>query len=370
MAKKLWPPYWHYPRATEKPLPHGKAASVPRRAFFRAALINFAILQVVFLSLFAYIFGSLYQQAGHTHNMKILYVDYDGTSNQPSTIGSAVSAAYQQLRSTKFPTLVTAPPSEFPISGNLESAVCGANYWAAIYTSPGASARLQDALAAGGAVAESYNRSDVLTYIWNEARYSVVADPAISSNLLLLSNTARVAYTAANGISALKTLNSTDEAALSVFSNPWQLTSIDIQPTTQGSRAVYNTLVIILILIQEFFYLGIINGLYASFKIYARVPAHRIIFVRNLNSVAYCLVGLGLPCRLGCKREPIRLDVGTSLALRARQLPGPRYLHYLGATAIRSHISHQLDRPQCHLHSPPVRSLPGFLPLGLRIACS
>jgi hypothetical protein len=291
MAKKLWPPYWHYPRATEKPLPHGKAASVPRRAFFRAALINFAILQVVFLSLFAYIFGSLYQQAGHTHNMKILYVDYDGTSNQPSTIGSAVSAAYQQLQSTKFPTLVTAPPSEFPISGNLESAVCGANYWAAIYTSPGASARLQDALAAGGAVAESYNRSDALTYIWNEARYSVVADPAISSNLLLLSNTARVAYTAANGISALKTLNSTDEAALSVFSNPWQLTSIDIQPTTQGSRAVYNTLVIILILIQEFFYLGIINGLYASFKIYARVPAHRIIFVRNLNSVAYCLVG-------------------------------------------------------------------------------
>jgi hypothetical protein len=291
MTKKLWPPYWHYPRATEKPLPHGRAAAVPRRAFFRAALINFAILQLVFLSLFAYIFGSLYQQAGHTHNMKILYVDYDGDSNGESAIGNAVSAAYQELESSTFPTVVQASPSEFPISGNLETAVCGATYWAAIYTSPGASSRLQNALAAGGAVAESYNRSDALTYIWNEARYSTVADSAISANLQLLSNTARLAYAAANVRSTLQTLNSTDEATILLFSNPWQLTNVNIQPTTQGSRAVYNTLVIILILIQEFFYLGIINGLYAQFKIYARIPAHRIIIVRNINSLAYTLLG-------------------------------------------------------------------------------
>lgn len=290
MARKLlvWPPYRHYPRATEKPLP---ASPVSRKAFFKAALINFAILQLVFLTLFAYIFGALFQQAGHTHNIRVLFVDYDANGNKASAIGGAVSAAYQELKSTAFPTIVQASVNQFPTSGNLETKVCGASYWATIYTSPGASLRLQNALATGGAAAESYNRSDVLTFIWNEARYSTVADSVVESNLQLLSNAARLAYSAANGKAALQSLNTSDDAAISVFSNPWQLANVDIQPTTQGSRAVYNTLVIILILIQEFFYLGIINALYAQFKIYARIPAHRIIFVRNLNSLLYTLVG-------------------------------------------------------------------------------
>jgi hypothetical protein len=156
---------------------------VSRKAFFKAALINFAILQVVFLSLFAYIFGSLFQQAGHTHNIKILYVDYNSDSNRQSAIGSAMNAAYQELQSSTFPTIVQAPPNKFPISGNLETTVCGAIYWAAIYTSPGASLRLQNALATGGTIAESYNRSNILTYILNEARYSTIADSTILANL-------------------------------------------------------------------------------------------------------------------------------------------------------------------------------------------
>jgi hypothetical protein len=54
---------------------------------------------------------------------------------------------------------------------------------------------------------------------------------------------------------------------------------------------IYNTLVIILILIQEFFYLGTINGLYAAFKIYAKLYPHRIIVYRNCISLAYTFCG-------------------------------------------------------------------------------
>ncbi|KAK9781239.1 hypothetical protein SCARD494_14250 [Seiridium cardinale] len=75
-----------------------------------------------------------------------------------------------------------------------------------------------------------------------------------------LSNTGRVAYSMANG-------------------------------TAQGSRVIYNTLVIILILIQEFFYLGTINGIYANMKIYARIHPSRIIVMRFLNSLLYCVIG-------------------------------------------------------------------------------
>jgi hypothetical protein len=46
-----------------------------------------------------------------------------------------------------------------------------------------------------------------------------------------------------------------------------------------------------LILIQEFFYLGTINGLYAQFKLYARIDPYRIIVARNVISLSYTLIG-------------------------------------------------------------------------------
>ena len=79
--------------------------------------------------------------------------------------------------------------------------------------------------------------------------------------------------------------------ALSILANPWTLQSLNIQPTSQGSRVIYNTVVIILVMIQEFFYLGTINGLYAQCKLYARSGPYRIILLRNLNSLAYTFIG-------------------------------------------------------------------------------
>jgi Protein of unknown function (DUF3533) len=275
-----------YPRATENRL-HGSDVTTfgPRRAFLRAASINFLILQFLFLGLFAYIFGSLFQQDIHTHNMKVVYVDYDG-----GAIGASIMVGYKTLEGVDFPTLVEETSAQYATPYDLENAVCSTQYWAALYSSPGASEKLEVALA-GGSAATTYNSSDVLTYIWNEARYATTIDSLISANLQTLSSAARLAYIAANGTGALQILSSTDQAAISVFANPWQLASVNIQPTTQGSRLIYNTLVFILILIQEFFYLGTINGLYVQFKLYARLYPRRIIIYRNMISLAYTFVG-------------------------------------------------------------------------------
>jgi len=243
------------------------------------------MLQVLFLGLFAYIFGSIYEEGGHIHNMNVLYVDYDG-----GVIGASVRDAYNSLKGDEFPTLQERATDEYPTPGKIESAVCGIRYWGAIYTSPGATSRLSAALG-GGSAAATYNRSDVLTYVWNEARYASVIDSTISSNLNALSAAARVAYFGTNGTGALQSLSTTDATAISVFGNPWELIDINIQPTIQGSRLIYNTLVIILILIQEFFYLGTINGLYVQFKIYSRLYPHRIILYRYAISLAYTFVG-------------------------------------------------------------------------------
>lgn len=277
-----------YPRAHHNRVHvHGadKALRKTRRAFLKAASINFMMLQTLFLGLFAYIFGSLYQQDGHIHNLNVAFVDYDG-----GIIGQSVRDAYTTLQGTSFPTLQEQAAGDFATPQDLKEAICKARYWAALYASPGASTRLEGALG-GGSAATTYNRSDVLTFIWNEARYSAIIDSTISANLQTLSTAARLAYVARNGTAALQTLPTTDPAAVSVFSNPWELANINIQVTTQGSRLIYNTLVIILILIQEFFYLGTINGLYLQFKIYEKLYPHRIIAYRNMISLSYTFVG-------------------------------------------------------------------------------
>jgi hypothetical protein len=253
--------------------------------FLKAASLNFILLQLLFLGLFCYIYGAIWRQAFHLSNMNVLFVDYDG-----GILGTAVRDAYKTLQGNTFPSLQESSPDQFPAPADVKEAVCKIHYWGAIYTSSGASQRLANALP-GGVAADTYNRSDVLTFVWNEARYPTIVDSDIEGSLTTLSSAARIAYSTLNGTGALQILNSTDPAAISVFTNPWSLTNINLQPTSQGSRIIYNTLVIILILIQEFFYLGTINGLYASFKIYAKLYPHRIIAYRNGISLAYTCSG-------------------------------------------------------------------------------
>lgn len=270
-----------YPRAHESRVKVNDPTIRPqRRALLKAAARNFIYLQLLFLGLFSYIFGSLYQQTSHTHNLNVLYVDYD---NGP--VGAAIRNAYKNLLGDSFPSLIERPASEFATPDDLRREVCETRYWAALYTSHGASDHLQAALAGSSA---AYDKSDVISYVWNEARYSPIIDAAISANLEALSSEARVVYATGNWTEAIQNATA---ATFSVFADPWQLKSINIQPTTQGSRLIYNTLVIILILIQEFFFLGTLNSLYEAFKIYHRLNPHRIILVRNLLSLAYTFVG-------------------------------------------------------------------------------
>ena len=273
-----------YPKAWENRLSHHHPlVKKGCKPFFIALGTNFLYLQILFLGLFAYIFGALFQQTSHTHNLSIAFVDYDG-----GAIGRAVRGAYSSLQGEGFPSLIERSPSEIETTTDLLQAVCQTKYWGALYVTQGASARLQEALA-GSTAASAYDNSDVMAYIWNQAVYAPVVDPAISANLQLLSNTARVVYSTGNGTGNIQSVSGA--GALSVLADPWKLQSINIQPTSQGSRAIYNTVVIILILIQEFFYLGTLNGLYGQFKLYARLDPYRIIAVRNLTSLAYTFVG-------------------------------------------------------------------------------
>ena len=274
-----------YPRAFDRRLPRNHPIRKhANKGFLKAATLNFLLLQLLFLGLFAYAFGSLFQQTSHTHNLKFVFVDYDG-----GAIGQAVREAYASLQGDSFPSLVERPPSELETEADLLETVCRADYWAALYISKGASDTLHNALSNPETTPPTpYNRSNTITYIWNEALYPSVSD-SISSSLTLLSSTARILYTTANGTGNITSI--TSPTSLSILANPWTLQSTNIQPTTQGSRVIYNTVVIILVMIQEFFYLGTINGLYAQCKLYARSGPYRIILLRNVNSLSYTFIG-------------------------------------------------------------------------------
>ncbi|RSL91370.1 hypothetical protein CEP51_000277 [Fusarium floridanum] len=243
---------------------------------FKLAGANFIYFPLLLLSLFCYIFGSLFQQTSKIHNVRIAFVDYDGDA-----IGRAVRIAYAALQGKGFPSLIERSGSEFPTINNLVGAVCRTEYWGALYVVKGASMRLHEALTGD----KTYNNSDVIGYIWNEAFYPITVDSTVSANIKLLSDTARVAYTTANGTANISSI--TSPAALSAFANPWKLRSINIQPTLQGSRSIYNTVVIIIVLMEQFFYLGTLNGRHAELKVYALLNPYRIIVTRNLIALSY-----------------------------------------------------------------------------------
>ena len=279
MVKRL------YPRACENRTEFSHSllrANRPR--VIKATAFSFVILQLLFFALFCYLFGALYQQVPRTHDLRVVWVDYDG-----GIIGQAVRNAYRALESSSFPTFIEKTPAEYPTQDSLREEVCKTDYWAAFYTAPKSSANL--GLAIAGLNTSQYNQSDVLYYIWNQARYPTVMDGTIGVGMQLLSSVARTVYSGINGTAALPTIPHDNPAALSTFMNPWILNSINIKPTTQGARVIYNTIVIVLVLVQDFFFLATINGLSKEFKIYNRVQPRFIFLIRQVLAVLYTLIG-------------------------------------------------------------------------------
>ncbi|RJE26389.1 hypothetical protein PHISCL_01276 [Aspergillus sclerotialis] len=275
-----------YPKAREKrPSIHHASVRPRRMKVLKAAIVNLVILQVLFLCLFCYIFGSIYQQNTHVHNLKVLFIDYDG-----GAIGDSVRSAYEKLKGPGFPSLIERSTTEYPHPNLVDSAVCNIDYWGALYTTADASNSLTAALS-GGSAAASYDSSNVLTMAWNEARYPTIVDSFLSNSLKSLTEAAWVAYSTANGQQALQSVNKSDPAALEALYNPWSLSSVNLQPTSQGARLIYNTLVILLLIMQNFFFLGYVNGLYVQFKLYTSVAPHRIAIYRQLISAVYTLIG-------------------------------------------------------------------------------
>ncbi len=162
--------------------------------------------------------------------------------------------------------------------------MCHIDFWATIYISPGASQRLQAALS-GSTPASEYDREDVVTYIWNEARYPTVADSAISANVQAL-----VGRRSRHLLELQRHREHSQHDEHYGAPDPrGPVASERHQYPADGAgpRAIYNTIVIVLVLVQEFFYLGIFNAITAQLKIWNRADPKAIVIFRFLNSFIY-----------------------------------------------------------------------------------
>ncbi|KAE8369709.1 hypothetical protein BDV27DRAFT_172374 [Aspergillus caelatus] len=261
--------------------PAGGSFKDMRKSFLIALGISFALLQLLFLGNMCYLYGTQYRDSTRFHRLKMLYVDYDG-----DVVGQSVVDAYGILRNDEFPSLIQSPASEYPTPKDVKAAVCKGDYWGAVYAHPGASSNLSAALATGNG-----NRTS-LTYIWNGARYPAFSQSAIYSSIMSLVQVTKSAYYSRNASNVLATAPlSKNPASLQAFLDPIQATEINIKVTEQGGRVLYNTVSMVMPIIQQFFFMMALNGISAQFHLYTKLGPKRNGLLRMCVSLAYTFIG-------------------------------------------------------------------------------
>lgn len=239
------------------------------------------LLQILFLANMCYLYASQFNDSNRAHNLKLLYVDYDG-----GVIGQAVTVAYQALKADDFPTLYTMPTAQYSTPEDVRDAVCSGDYWGAIYAAPNASTGLAATLANGTTLDRN-----ALTYIWNGARYSAFAQSEIYSNILVLIEAARSTYYASSASGVVASANLSNAVALDAFLDPIQATEINIKTTTQGTRVLYNTVSLVMPIIQQFFFMMALNGISSEFQLFTKLSPVTNGLIRMVTSVIYTFIG-------------------------------------------------------------------------------
>ncbi|CDM28566.1 hypothetical protein DTO013E5_986 [Penicillium roqueforti] len=251
-----------------------------RPRFLPAVITMFLLLQVLFLVNMCYLYATQFRSTTLYHNFNVLYVDYDG-----GIIGKSVSDAYNQLQGDGFPTLLPRSSNEYPQPEDIREAVCRGEYWAAIYTTSDGSASLESALANGS------NPLTSLTYIWNGVRYPVFSQAAVYTNILKLIATTRSTYYANAGSSIVASADFSNEATLKAFLDPIHAAEINIKGTQQGTRVFYNTVSMVIPIVQQFFFILALNGISTHLDAFINLSWKTNVLIRAIASTIYALTG-------------------------------------------------------------------------------
>jgi hypothetical protein len=244
-----------------------------RNSFLAKIAIVFILLQLLFLGNLSYLYGSLWGSNGRISNLHVLWLDLDG-----GAIGQSVSEAYKGLQGPGFPSFDKASSAGGAGGGPQDvagaiHAVRSGSYWAAFVVNAAASTRLDDALGTGtggGTSARSYNASAALTYVWNQVRYPPFSDEALMSNFEKLARAAEQDYLHRHGLAGVQSVVArNDSAAVQVLFHPFGISGVNLATTANPTRLLYNTATMVMPVLQQFFFVLILNGLADELGIYS-----------------------------------------------------------------------------------------------------
>ncbi|KAI5309054.1 hypothetical protein KEM55_004199 [Ascosphaera atra] len=257
-----------------------------RKTCFLALGGAFVSLQLLFLCNMLYMHGSQYKMTERYHNLNILYINYDG-----SAIGQAVLDAYDGLRGLDFPTLHQKPMDLYPTYDDARQAVCQGHYWAAIYADKDATKHLMSSMVNGTDLTNS------VSYVWNSVLWPPFTESGVHANIEMLLEAARRTYFSNNAVADLGLTNFSNSNAFTAFLNPVRTREIDIMPTKQGARILYNTVSMVMPIIQQFFFMVALNEIAEQFQVFTILGwkvnylARVVISYSFTLSTALCMAG-------------------------------------------------------------------------------
>jgi hypothetical protein len=234
-----------------------------------------------FLACLSYMYGTLYLSPGRHAAFHVLAVDYDS-----GLVGQAMHAAYSQLKGPGFFTVEFHSPQQYPSEADVYQAVWRGDYWASIVATEGASDRLSAALQ-GGQAAATYNSSGALHYVWNQQYYTTFANAIVQGHMNQLVAATRLAYNKINGTQASHAVNTTDSAAVQALLNPIQAEANNIHAATFGTSILMNTISMAMPILQQFFFLLVLNGVLGMHNLYKKMTVLSSLRFRRIAGVLF-----------------------------------------------------------------------------------
>ncbi|KAI5286800.1 hypothetical protein KEM54_006502 [Ascosphaera aggregata] len=249
-----------------------------RKNFLLALTAAFLSLQLLFFGNMLYMHASQFKSTQRYHNLKMLFVDYDG-----SVIGQAVLDAYREHEASDFPTMHREPADMYPTPRDARQAVCNGGYWAAIYAHKDASSDLVSSITQGD------EQKVGVSYVWNSVLWPPFTESGIHAKIVVLLESARQAYYAMNASTMIEHIDLSSQDALDSFLNPLRVEEINILPTPQGARILYNTVSMVMPIIQQFFFMVAMNGIAEQVQIFTLLGWKANFGLRMLISYAFTL---------------------------------------------------------------------------------
>jgi hypothetical protein len=234
-----------------------------------------------FLACLSYLYGTLYLSPSRHAAFHILTVDYDG-----GAVGQALAIAYSQLKGPTFFTLDFRTPAQYPSEADVYQSVWRGDHWGSIVAKNGASERLSAALQ-GGVAATSYNPANALHYVWDQQYYTAFANSIVQGHMNQLIAATRLVYNKINGTQALRTMNATDPAALQALLNPIEASATNIHPTTFGTAIFFNTVSMAMPILQQFFFLLVLNGVLGAHSLYQKMTVLSSMRLRRVAGLLF-----------------------------------------------------------------------------------